>query len=80
MKVKGIYQSESVYVSSLIKKLSPSWYEFGRGLRHKPEYFSLDKLFVALHIEDKVRSSSYKVVSRSDHQAKALVVEYFFKT
>ncbi|KAK6130973.1 hypothetical protein DH2020_035277 [Rehmannia glutinosa] len=54
---EGMILSESFQVSSLIKKLPPSWSDFARGLKHKSEIFSLEELFVALRIEDKHHSS-----------------------
>ena len=74
IKTKGIEQSEIVYVSSLIKKLPPSWSDFARSIKEKLESFYLNELFVSLRIEDKHRSSVH-CPPKSEFQAKALVIE-----
>ena len=74
MKTKGIEQSETVYVSSLIKKLPLPWSDFARVIKQKPDSFSLNELFVALRIKDKHRSF-VKRPPKSEFQAKAFVVE-----
>ncbi|MGG6712787.1 UNVERIFIED_CONTAM: hypothetical protein ITH36_24460, partial [Salmonella enterica subsp. enterica serovar Weltevreden] len=46
---------ETIYVSSIIEKLPPSWKEFKNGLKHKKEEMSLLDLGSSLRIEENCR-------------------------
>nr|KYP31709.1 Retrovirus-related Pol polyprotein from transposon TNT 1-94 [Cajanus cajan] len=74
MKMKEITLPDIMLVSLLISKLPPSWSEFARSLKHKPDNFTLSDLLVTLRIEDKHRISQ-KVSNKTPFQAKAHLVE-----
>lgn len=46
---------ESIIVSSIIEKLSPSWKEFKKGLKHKKEDITLQELSQHLWVEEETR-------------------------
>ena len=58
--MKGVEQSQYVYVASAIKKLQPSWSKFAKILKQKSNKLSIDDLFSALRIEDKHCSFKYQ--------------------
>ena len=74
MKLKGIVLPDIMLVTFMISKLPPSWSEFARSLKHKPEGFTFDDLLVCLRIEDKHRLS-LKNLQMPKFQAKAHLVE-----
>ena len=57
MKLKGVVLPGFMIVTFMTSKLSPSWTDFARSLKHKYEGFTFDDLLVCLHIEDKHRFS-----------------------
>lgn len=74
MKMKEIVFPDIMLVSLLISKLPPSWSEFARSLKHKPDHFSLSDLLISLRIEDKHRLSQ-KESHKFNFQPKAHLVE-----
>ena len=74
MKLKGIVVPDVMLVSFMISKLPPSWSDFARSLKHKPESFTLDDLLICLRIEDKHRLSQ-KNLQTSKFQANVHMVE-----
>nr|KYP32811.1 Retrovirus-related Pol polyprotein from transposon TNT 1-94 [Cajanus cajan] len=73
-KMKEITLPDIMLVSLLISKLPPSWFEFARSLKHKPDHFTLSDLLVTLQIEDKHRISQ-KDSHKPLFQAKVYLVE-----
>ena len=74
--MKGVEQSESIYVASTFKKLTPSWSKFAEGLAQKSDQFSLDDLFSALTINDK---HCFSKNQKTKFKAKTLTIEGFHK-
>ena len=62
----------SIYIASIIKKLSLSWSKFTQGLEQKFVQFSLDGLVSALGIEDK---HHFPKNQTADFKVKALIIE-----
>ncbi|GKE70328.1 hypothetical protein Tco_1528400, partial [Tanacetum coccineum] len=46
---------ESIYVSSIIDKLSPSWKDFKHSLKHNKDELSLVQLGSHFHIKESLR-------------------------
>jgi len=46
--------NQMILISSLIKKLPHSWFDFVRGLKQKSKNFSFDELLVALRIKENI--------------------------
>jgi len=65
-KLKNIILPNIMLVALLISKLSPSWFDCARSLKHKPENFSFDDLLVCLRIEEKHYFSQKKKFKFSD--------------
>ncbi|XP_057428708.1 uncharacterized protein LOC130722098 [Lotus japonicus] len=74
MKLKGIVLPDVMLVTFMISKLPPSWSDFARSLKHKPEGFTFDELLICLRIEEKHRLSQ-KNLQASNFQAKVHMVE-----
>ncbi|XP_057470084.1 uncharacterized protein LOC130759042 [Actinidia eriantha] len=78
LKRKGMELTDSFLVASLIKKLPPSWSEFGRMLKQKPDEYTFDELLVSLNIEEKHREKQLEFLN-SEFRANAHVVQNFHK-
>ena len=51
LKRKGMDLSDIFMVASLIKKLPPSWLEFGRMLKQKHDDYTFDEFLVLQNID-----------------------------
>lgn len=78
LKMKDIDVHETILITALIKKLPPSWSQFKRTLKQKPENFSFSDLLISRRIEEK-HLESQKMLSKQDFHAKAHVVENHLK-
>ncbi|XP_028762333.1 uncharacterized protein LOC114720797 [Neltuma alba] len=68
-----MHMDESIIVSSIIDKLSPSWKDFKKSFKHKKEDISLEQLGNYLRLEDEYRKQNTE--KKANTQEKVHVVE-----